>query len=261
MIVELRSGERGSSRGARRIYTGLVAGQVALACTLLVSSALLVRTVTRMVNTPTGVDADNVVTASVQLIAPDGAPFSPDAQWRTFADQHTAILDHIRRESGIEAAGATSNLPLEIASRFAYEIDGDTPRRADDRLGRPVPDGVRRVFRIDESAAGDGPRVHAVRHRHLGAGGDRQRNVPESSSRQRPPGDRPTPDDQRPDRRSARQEPPGAVSTASIERQPAAGRVRDRRRRQGHTKRAARSGLWNRPSISARNSFPIARCS
>jgi putative ABC transport system permease protein len=57
MIVELRSGERGSSRGARRIYTGLVAGQVALACTLLVSSALLVRTVTRMMNTPTGVDA------------------------------------------------------------------------------------------------------------------------------------------------------------------------------------------------------------
>ena len=42
MVVELRSGERGSSRGARRVYTTLVAGQVALACTLLVSSALLV---------------------------------------------------------------------------------------------------------------------------------------------------------------------------------------------------------------------------
>jgi putative ABC transport system permease protein len=134
MIVALRSGERGSSRGARRIYTGLVAGQVALACTLLVSSALLVRTVTRMVNTPTGVDADTVVTASVQFSAPDGAPFSLDAQWRTFADQHTAILDQIRRDSGIHAAGATSSLPLQIASRFAYEIDGDTPRRADDRL-------------------------------------------------------------------------------------------------------------------------------
>jgi putative ABC transport system permease protein len=134
MIVELRSGERGSSRGARRIYSGLVAGQVALACTLLVSSALLVRTVTRMMNTPTGVDADDVVTASVQLAAPDGAFHSPDAQWRTFADQHAAILDHIRRESGVEAAGATSILPLEIASRFPYEIDGDAPRRTDDRL-------------------------------------------------------------------------------------------------------------------------------
>jgi predicted permease len=133
MVVELRSGERGSSRGARRIYSGLVAGQVALACTLLVSSALLVRTVTRMMNTPTGVDADPVVTVSVQLSAPDGADYSPDLQWRTFADQHAAILDQIRREAGIEAVGATSILPLEIGTRFPYVIDGDTPRRDDDR--------------------------------------------------------------------------------------------------------------------------------
>jgi predicted permease len=133
MVVELRSGERGSSRGARRVYTALVAGQVALACTLLVSSALLVRTVTRMMNTPTGVDADDVVTVSVQLSAPDGAEFSPDPQWRTFANQHATILDQVRRESGIEAVGATSRLPLEISTRFAYEIDGDPLRRGDDR--------------------------------------------------------------------------------------------------------------------------------
>jgi putative ABC transport system permease protein len=133
MVVELRSGERGSSRGARGVYTTLVAGQVALACALLVSSALLVGTVTRMMNTPTGVDADEVVTAGVQLSAPSGADFSPDPQWRTFADQHQAILDQVRRESGIEAVGATSSLPLEIATRFPYEIDGDAPRRTDDR--------------------------------------------------------------------------------------------------------------------------------
>jgi putative ABC transport system permease protein len=133
MAVELRSGERGSSRGARRVYTALVAGQVALACTLLVSSALLVGTVTRMMSTPTGVDADDVLTASVQLSAPTGADFSPDPQWRTFADQHQAILDEVRRESGIEAVGATSTLPLEIATRFPYEMDGDAPRRGDDR--------------------------------------------------------------------------------------------------------------------------------
>ena len=42
--TDLKSGERGSSRGARRIYSVLVAGEVALACALLVSSALLVRT-------------------------------------------------------------------------------------------------------------------------------------------------------------------------------------------------------------------------
>ena len=55
--VELRSGERGSTRGARRTYSVIVAGQVALACTLLVASALLIRTVANMVATPTGVDA------------------------------------------------------------------------------------------------------------------------------------------------------------------------------------------------------------
>ena len=78
---------------ARAASTALVAGQVALACTLLVSSALLVRTVTRMVNTPTGVDADDVVTAGVQLTAPT-AGFLSDPQWRTFADQHGTILEH-----------------------------------------------------------------------------------------------------------------------------------------------------------------------
>jgi putative ABC transport system permease protein len=134
MAVELRSGERGSSRGARRAYTALVAGQVALACTLLVSSALLVRTVSRMMNTPTGVDADSVVTASVQLSTPGVAEFPTESQWRVFADQHSSILEQIRRQSGVSAAGGTSVLPLQIGWRLPYQIDGDAPRRADDRL-------------------------------------------------------------------------------------------------------------------------------
>jgi predicted permease len=133
-VVELRSGERGSSRGARRAYTALVAGQVALACTLLVSSALLVRTVTRMVATPTGVDADDVVTASVQLSTANGSDFATEPQWRAFADQHATILEQMRRQPGVSAAGATSALPLQIAWRLPYEIDGDAPRRTDDRL-------------------------------------------------------------------------------------------------------------------------------
>jgi len=136
MVVELRSGERGSSRGTRRIYTMLVAGQVALACTLLVSSALLVRTVMRMVNTPIGVEADDVVTTSVQLTAgatQGGRPLT-ESQWRAFADQHAMILEQIRRQPGVSVAGATSVLPLQIGWRMPYEVDGDAPRRADDRV-------------------------------------------------------------------------------------------------------------------------------
>jgi putative ABC transport system permease protein len=134
MAVELRSGERGSSRGARRVYTALVAGQVALACTLLVSSALLVGTVTRMMSTPTGVDADDVVTTSVQLSAPNGAGFLLDEQWRTFADQHATIIEQVRRQPGVSAAGLTSVLPLQIGWRLPYAIEGAEPQRADDRL-------------------------------------------------------------------------------------------------------------------------------
>ncbi|HEX8028417.1 MAG TPA: ABC transporter permease, partial [Vicinamibacterales bacterium] len=50
---DLKAGERGSSKSGRRIYSVLVAAEVAMACALLVSSALLVRTVGQMMNTPT----------------------------------------------------------------------------------------------------------------------------------------------------------------------------------------------------------------
>ena len=51
---DLKAGERGSSRGTRRLYQGLVAAEVALACALLVSSALLIRTVGQMTQVPLG---------------------------------------------------------------------------------------------------------------------------------------------------------------------------------------------------------------
>ena len=51
-----------------------------------------------------------------------------------FADQHARILEQVRRQPGVAAAGGTAALPLQIAWRMAYEIDGEAPRRADDRL-------------------------------------------------------------------------------------------------------------------------------
>lgn len=61
IAVNLKSGERGSSKGARRLYSALVTAEVALACALLVSSALLVRTVRHMMDTPIGVQADHTL--------------------------------------------------------------------------------------------------------------------------------------------------------------------------------------------------------
>lgn len=121
ITTELRSGERGSSRGPRRLYSTLVAGEVALACALLVSSALLVRTVNHMTSTPTGVDADDVITANVQL--PNGAY----DRWRIVADTHAAIIEQIRLHPGVIAAGGGTFLPLEVGWRVPFAILGEPP--------------------------------------------------------------------------------------------------------------------------------------
>jgi putative ABC transport system permease protein len=123
--VDLKSGERGSSRGARRLYSVLVTAEVALACALLVSSALLVRTVQHMMRTPLGVSADDVLVTTVQLTVPPvprGTSFVD--VWRPIAETHTQIVEAIRRQPGVVAAGASNFLPLEIGWRQPFVLDG-----------------------------------------------------------------------------------------------------------------------------------------
>lgn len=127
IVRDLRAGERGSSRGGRTIYSVLVAGEVALACALLASSGLLVRTVERMMDTPTGVDATDVVVSSVQLSGRDYA------DWRKTARVHSAIVENIRRQPGVAAAGASNFLPFEVGWRGPFGIEGEAQSaRAED---------------------------------------------------------------------------------------------------------------------------------
>ncbi|MGE3274779.1 MAG: ADOP family duplicated permease [Vicinamibacterales bacterium] len=134
VTADLKSGERGSSRGARRIYTVLVTAEVALACALLASSALLVRTVAQMVDTPLGVQADEVLVTSIQLSGrevPEGA--SIGEQWRAVAAAHTQVLDAIRQQPGVVSAGSSNFLPLQIGWRGPFVLDGQPwPARIDD---------------------------------------------------------------------------------------------------------------------------------
>ena len=133
VTTDLKTGERGSSRGARRIYSVLVAAEVAMACALLVSSALLVRTVGSMMNTPTGVNAENVTIAPVQLSARDvGAPprgGTVETVWIPTADVHARILDEIRQQPGVIAAGHANFLPFSVGWRNPFLPDGQ-PRPA-----------------------------------------------------------------------------------------------------------------------------------
>jgi len=121
IVKDLRTGERGSSRGARTIYSVLVAGEVALACALLVSSGLLVRTVGRMMETPTGISADDTVVSSIQLSGRDYA------DWRKTGRVHGAIIDNIRRQPGVIAAGGSNFMPFEVGWRGPFHIAGEPP--------------------------------------------------------------------------------------------------------------------------------------
>jgi len=129
VTAELKSGDRGSTRVARRVYSLLVSSEVAVACTLLVGSALLVRTVRAMTATPTGVAAEEVLTAPVQVArgeSTDRESFL--ASWRVVADTHNRVLDEVRRRPGVIAAGASNFLPLQVGWRDPFVVEGEPVR-------------------------------------------------------------------------------------------------------------------------------------
>jgi putative ABC transport system permease protein len=101
-----------------------VTAEVALACALLVSSALLVTTVRRMTETPIGVNADAVLTTTVQLTNPNARRDEVFEAWGRVADTHTRTLEQIRQQPGVEAAGASNFLPLEIGWRSPFAVAG-----------------------------------------------------------------------------------------------------------------------------------------
>ena len=134
LAEDLKSGARGSSGRPRRVYAVLVGAEVALACALLVGSALLVRSVERIVETPTGVQADDTVTASIQVTLPTRTTGTSIRDWwLPVAETHARILDAIRDEPGVGAAGAANFLPLDIGWRPPFVLDGQAwPARTDD---------------------------------------------------------------------------------------------------------------------------------
>lgn len=125
---ELKAGGRGSSREARALYQGLVVAEVALACALLVGSALLIRTVGGMTRIPLGVDAPGVVLAEVQLAAG-----STHGKWELVATQHAAILDRIREQPGVRTAGAITARPMDHGWRYGFRHAGQAPAPAAER--------------------------------------------------------------------------------------------------------------------------------
>jgi putative ABC transport system permease protein len=130
MTTGLKSGERGTSRASRVLYRTLVAGEVALACALLISSGLLVRTVGRMMDVPIGVSKPGVVTASLQISGPTNATL---AEWAALGTTYGSILDHARQQPGIRTIGISNFLPLTPGWRSPFTIEGRPPIRVEEQ--------------------------------------------------------------------------------------------------------------------------------
>ena len=131
----LKLGSRGTaSVRTRRWNKVLVVTEVALACAVLVASALLVRSVGRMLRAPIGVVPSNVVVARLQL---SGGSY---ASWDAVQQFYTTLLDQIRLQPGIEAAGAATALPLDTgwATRLPYAVEGEPVASVDAPVAQHV---------------------------------------------------------------------------------------------------------------------------
>jgi predicted permease len=126
-----RSTAGGRTRGWNRI---LVVSEVALACAVLVGSALLVRSVGRMLRAPIGVVPSGVVVARMQL---SGGSY---ATWDDVQQFYTTLLDRIRSEPGIDAVGAATALPLDAgwATRLPFSIEGHAVAAVDAPVAQHV---------------------------------------------------------------------------------------------------------------------------
>ncbi len=103
----MRIGDRSGteSRAARSITRGLIVGEIALACALLVGAALLVRSFINLSETDRGLDSHGVLVARISL---------PDSAFKDRASRQaitSVIEDEMRRLPGIQQVALSFGLP------------------------------------------------------------------------------------------------------------------------------------------------------
>ena len=127
----LKDGVRGNaSAGRTRVRTALVVGEVALAMILLVAAGLLIKSFARVMNVPSGLDTEQVLTARVT------APAARYPGLPEVSGFFTRLLERVRTLPGVEVAGAGSGLPFAVSSGdWGFDIEG-RPRIDNRKPGR-----------------------------------------------------------------------------------------------------------------------------
>ena len=120
----LHEGGRGSSGTAKqtRLRAGLVVGEVALACLLLVGAGVMLRSFVNLLRLDPGFQPQHVLTAEIAL---------PRANYKTTADIgsfYQRLLTNLNALPGLRAVGAGTDLPWTgYDENIGFTIEGKTP--------------------------------------------------------------------------------------------------------------------------------------
>jgi predicted permease len=148
----LNQNARGSTEGARTawIRRALVVGEVALACILLVTAGLLIRSFARVLDVDLGFRPERLAVLRVE----PGADVTTPEQRNTF---HEEIVRRIEAVPGIESAALTDALPLDRNRTWGIGAKGETyaPGQAPSAFVRVVSRGYFRTMGIPMRAGED----------------------------------------------------------------------------------------------------------
>jgi putative ABC transport system permease protein len=110
-------------KGSRLWLNLLVVGEVALAVTLLVGSALIVQSFDRLRHVDLGFRSDRALTTQMAL---SPGRYADQRQRAAYVDR---VLERLRALHGVEGAGASTNLPLDDASfDSVFTVEGRAVR-------------------------------------------------------------------------------------------------------------------------------------
>ncbi|MGD8277880.1 MAG: ABC transporter permease, partial [Gemmatimonadota bacterium] len=119
LLADASRGNTGTAGG--RMRNALVVGQIGLALVLLVSAALLVQGFTGLRRVDMGYRVDDVVTAGVVL---EPSAYPEEDRVTALEEQ---LLDRVRALPGVQAAGASSVLPMQGNTGTYYSIPAEAP--------------------------------------------------------------------------------------------------------------------------------------
>ena len=161
------SGTTGSPY-ARRLLSGLVVVEVALALVLLVGAGLMTRSFSKLLDVNPGFDSTNLIAARVLLPA---TKYQRTTQVRFYED----VIERMRRAPGVVNASAVSAMPLHdvgAAGSLPFSVEGQQPPATEDPMAdvRIVAPGYFDTMKIrllegrflDERDAEVGPRTSVI---------------------------------------------------------------------------------------------------